>query len=275
MLKLENLISELESRNYLVSAHDAVKNGVKMHGITVRKTKDERISPCIYLEQFEEYTDPVEAADVIERILANANPISIDPDNLLKREFVLRNAYLALQRSSDQNLLKRSCNLDGIEEYAYVRGGMDEGNTWSIKLLPEHLKISGLTKEEVFEAAEKNTFSDSEISIDSMTSILASLMPSEMEYLPESELPMFVVSNKSKTHGAVQILNSAVKEWAKEHDYSRLVVLPSSIHECIILPADSNDYSIEDLSKMVVEVNSSQVSAVDQLADRAFILDVA
>lgn len=63
------------------------------------------------------------------------------------------------------------------------------------------------------------------------------------------------------------MMNEIKKEYAVEN----LVILPSSIHECIVVPK-TEDTDLGDLSRMVRDVNVSTVAEREQLANRAFII---
>lgn len=54
-----------------------------------------------------------------------------------------------------------------------------------------------------------------------------------------------------------------------------VVVIPSSIHEMLILSADILELErMEELTKMVQDVNANEVLVREQLSDRAYILDI-
>ena len=81
---------------------------------------------------------------------------------------------------------------------------------------------------------------------------------------------MYVLTNGTKTYGAAGILN---KSFIKEKSNGRsLFILPSSIHEVIIIPQD-NHTTQKSLDNMVCEVNNSQVAIEEQLADHSYYYD--
>ena len=53
---------------------------------------------------------------------------------------------------------------------------------------------------------------------------------------------------------------------------SHFFILPSSIHECIIMP-DSGHYSQENLSQMVTEINEEHLDVMEVLADKVYYYD--
>ena len=50
-------------------------------------------------------------------------------------------------------------------------------------------------------------------------------------------------------------------------------MLPSSIHECLIMPYDEN-CDMDKLTNMVDEINLDHVDESEQLADKAYIIEV-
>ena len=85
----------------------------------------------------------------------------------------------------------------------------------------------------------------------------------------QQEVPMYVLSNKSRINGASCILyKDILKDFAMVVDKD-LYVLPSSIHEVILLPSDGTQES-EQLKEMVREINQSQVEKEEVLSDSVY-----
>ena len=87
--------------------------------------------------------------------------------------------------------------------------------------------------------------------------------------LPDTdEAKMIIVTNKEKVNGAVAICDKELlSNIAREHN-SNLVILPSSIHECII--HIDNNPDMEMYSNMVREINETQVEPEEVLSDHAY-----
>ena len=90
------------------------------------------------------------------------------------------------------------------------------------------------------------------------------------EYSEEDD--MLVLSNNNRINGANNILNnSKLKEVATKIN-SDLIILPSSIHEILLLPTNNNtEMGIDDLKGMVMSVNSDKVEPEEQLSDTVYI----
>ena len=85
---------------------------------------------------------------------------------------------------------------------------------------------------------------------------------------------LYVVTNRAKYRGASAILDKTVlKEFGKKHNIKKLVVLPSSIHEMLIMPYNDS-INMNDLSFMVADVNANQVEPEERLTDRAYLIEL-
>ena len=268
---------ELISRGYEeVRISCVTKNSVRLTALSIRKDKKQNIAPCIYVtKELCDFKNAKAACDVIEKRLSeNCAPNIGDPDQLISRESILEKVTIGVQRASNQDLVKRPSKLDGIEQYLFIRGNNLDDSFWRIKLTPSLLKHANVGIDEVWCAAEANTFTESEITIQSMRNMISEMTGQEIDDISDAKL--YVVTNRNKSDGAVQIFNrKAIKSWAEKHGYKQLVVLPSSLHEVIILPKDDNEINLEGLSEMVKDINMSQVNPVDQLSDRAYLIDIA
>lgn len=95
----------------------------------------------------------------------------------------------------------------------------------------------------------------------------------DVPIISEEEEIMFVITNKSGFRGASAILNkTALKEFADKRGVKRVFILPSSIHECILVP-DNGDFTLEELSHMVADVNATEVAPQEQLPNNAYIVE--
>jgi len=80
---------------------------------------------------------------------------------------------------------------------------------------------------------------------------------------------MFVLSNNLRHFGAACILYNRVLEDIGNQLNEDFYILPSSIHEVIILPISFKPESIE-LNEMIKEINKTQVSEEEVLSDHAY-----
>ena len=82
-------------------------------------------------------------------------------------------------------------------------------------------------------------------------------------------LNMTVLTNDDRYFGAACLLIPELFQKIAEEAGRDLFLLPSSVHEIIVLP-DDGSYSRVDLEKMVIEVNSTQVVGYEVLSDHVY-----
>lgn len=93
----------------------------------------------------------------------------------------------------------------------------------------------------------------------------------EMLGFPNSGLPIYVLTNKDVKYGAGNIIIPKVRRNILNCFHGNdFYVLPSSIHEVILLPSDRITMSEEDLINMVRSINRSQVAVPDRLSDHVY-----
>jgi hypothetical protein len=85
---------------------------------------------------------------------------------------------------------------------------------------------------------------------------------------------MYVISNNRGINGASALLYPNVLHEFAERINMNFYILPSSIHECILVP-DNGKMNKASLKEMVKDVNDSQVSADEVLSNEVYYYDIA
>lgn len=137
----------------------------------------------------------------------------------------------------------------------------------------EQMEEWGYTLEELEKAASFNTPRLFPVSFRPIEELVRELIGEEiwrMDREDPSLIPMHVLTNQSKLFGAAAILYPQVL-WAVSHTLQDdLYILPSSIHECIIVPM-SVKCSRKELQEIVKEINETQVPKAEILSNHVFI----
>ena len=85
------------------------------------------------------------------------------------------------------------------------------------------------------------------------------------------EVPMYILTNKYKTNGATVLLYEGMIEALAEYFHMDLIILPSSIHELILMPVENFDpEELQYYTQVVQEVNENQVADDEVLSDHAY-----
>ena len=83
---------------------------------------------------------------------------------------------------------------------------------------------------------------------------------------------MYVLTNERKVNGATTILYSnKIKEISELHQQD-VAIIPSSIHEVILMPVESREEASQ-LHELVESVNEEHVIREEVLSDNVYIYD--
>lgn len=148
----------------------------------------------------------------------------------------------------------------------------------SVLIYNNHLDYWHISTEELLSFAQKNT----PFLLSSCCNSLAELLLPVTEQVPLTQkentrnalasspyVPMYVLTNQQRFLGACCILYDNVLKDIAQHLNCDLYILPSSIHEVIIVPATITE-SVHTLSQMVCEINQSEVSEEEILSDHIY-----
>lgn len=294
---VKNAISSTLGEEYEVDSREVLKNnGIKLLGITI-KHMDESIVPTIYLESF--YAKYKEGTMSLKSVVSTI--ISLYKDNRKdKVPFSVSNitnfdsirdiiCYKLINRDRNEELLQDApyrtiCGDLAVIYFIFVN--RDDDGTSTITIRNDMLNLWNISEEDLYDLAVNNTQQLFRGSVSSIESVLADYLSLKMdendsaEYFdlcfPEvgSGIPMYICSNTDKINGAGAVLyKDLLKEFAQRVD-SDLYVLPSSIHEVILVPTSEN-MDIDYLKNMVAEINTAEVSDEEQLSDNVFIYNRA
>lgn len=175
---------------------------------------------------------------------------------------VVVNTEVSKELFLEKNILHR----DIMDLSIVLRYKADGG---SILVSKDFLQHINMTEDEAFEFATKNALQES-YSIKNIQDILIEMIGADSfpEELPEPELPMIVVTNKEKLNGAVGLFVNEELRKAVHDKIGDFFIIPSSIHECIVVPASED--SSDAIKSIISEVNATQVSPEDKLSDTLY-----
>ena len=265
-----DIINELKNRGYEAQAQESIKNGITFEGIVIRS--ESTIAPVIYTDPIINESETVEeASDKVLRLYEAHSTAPFDVDVLKDPNWILEHITIGLQLTSNETLVKRETEFEGIEQYLMLRGEIND-SSYSLKVTPELLSTADIDTEDAWREAMIHICRDTHLI--SLDKIMEDMLGEDFDEAMMSGSPIHVITTLQKTKGAAAILNrDALSRFAREHEVDSLMVLPSSISEMLIIPFDDS-MKLEDMSAMVKEVNDTQVAPEERLTDRAYILKV-
>lgn len=149
----------------------------------------------------------------------------------------------------------------------------------SILINNDMIERYGITTEQLFADAAKYAPELRPSEIVNIADVLAEMMGIDVSEFNEQmgvhggpEIPMYVASTHDKSNGAGIIAYPGFMEMAAEKIGGDFFVLPSSVHEVILVP-DNGGGDFHELENMVQEVNATQVDPKDKLSDKVYHYD--
>lgn len=290
--KVANSVKERLGSDCDVELQDIVKNNhVILKGLVI-KDKSKNVSPTIYLDSFwEAYCAGMKyetLLDKIEDVYRRDTPgQSLDFDFFKNFDNVKdRICYKLVNAVENEEILKEIPNKPFLDlavcfYYVYKNDELGEG---TILIRNAHADMWGISVETLMECAGKNTPKLFPWESVTMENVLTECgkgenknagTDEEKDGLREEineffeEMPMYVVSNNKRMQGAACILYDGVLEELAEKFGSDFYILPSSVHEVIIMPAGNED-DISDLKDMIHTINETQVDPEDVLSDSLY-----
>ena len=287
----DELISILEDRldpGYTLRT-DMIKkhNGINKTGLTLQKgIEDSGIAPTIYVEDLYKEYNGYNMTSIVEETLSNLvirSDVSVDLDNVMSLDYIKENAYLKVintESNYDYLMDKPYISLEGFEDLSAVvilrvdittDNGDLNGNTVVDDSMLEILDIS---KSELFEIAKANSMEKDPARFESMRTVLMKNMgitedDPMADFFPPDDGKMNVLMNKSMMFGASTIMYDGIMEDIHGKLGEDFVIIPSSIHEVIIIP-ESVAPVREELLGLIREVNAGVVDSADKLSDNAY-----
>ena len=266
-----------------VTLQDITKNNdTHLDGLTILSTSS-NISPTIYLNYYySQYTQGREASDILAEILniyeTNKPDASIDVSFFTSYDKVKsRIVFKLINYKKNKDLLKDVPYFQFLDLAIVFNCLIKTDDTGSATILihNHHLALWQITKDDLYALAILNTPSLLPYDLRSMTDVLKELFQhdpvndSNLFQPSDSACPMYLLSNHCKLNGSGCILYQNLLESFAVRLKSDLYILPSSIHEVLIIPANHNN-SYQELSAMVREVNATQVSQDEILSDHVY-----
>lgn len=275
---VETKMKEVVKEDTVLSIYTAEKNnGVKRQGITISR-KGINISPTIYLEEFyEKYLEGCQVEEIVKEILRLYQEVQVKKswdENKISTFGAIesRIVYRLVNLDANRTLLKEIPYVPylNLAIVFYVMLEVNEYGTACMLIRNEHLEMWKVNANEVYERAKENTWKLLPSEFNTMRAVME-------EYRKEGSYEgmdiLHVLTNTMRSFGAAVILYEGCLEMIADFLDDNYYVLPSSIHEVIIVAEKDSPWGGVGLSEMVREINRTQVDAEDVLSDFAYYYD--
>ncbi len=262
-----------------VSLQPIIKNNnVKLDGLIIQD-RSINVSPTIYLDYYyEDFLAGKSFSCILDEIIASyQNHVpsrSIDLSFFMDYDKIkYRIIHKLIHYEQNEEILKSVPHfryLDLAVVFCCYLSDTPDGNA-SILIYNHHLKLWHISAEHLYDLAIKNTPILLPYELKSMEDTLKNLCPDlpMISMNTAARSGMYVLSNTEKLYGASTILYPNVLSFFAKSIGCDIYILPSSIHEVLLLPQDSFSH-ISDLNCIIKDINASQVLKEEILSDHAY-----
>lgn len=251
-----------------VQVSEVIKNNDQiLYGMSILKP-EQNISPTLYLEKwYEGYL----RGKSLESILKEIACIRIDAD--IPEKFDIRQ-IMDFENCQDKiypRIINRNLNekmlvnkpyktLEDLAISYFIKIGDLTDGAATMMINDELMKNWNITQDELHSVALKNE-QNVKYSVRSMSSVLKSIGNDMsfwgVENVFDDSIPFFIVTNENGINGSAVLLNTDYLKMI-EHKIGKFYILPSSVHEIIVLPESEVNDAVY-LKEMVKDVNDSVV----------------
>lgn len=251
-------------------------NGVSKAGLSIREDEHD-VSPLLYLD---DYYIHYQNGELLENIIRN---IRADYDKKVQMAAVKipnLQEFENIRGRVIYRLVNYEKNKDILEDCPHIRlhdlavtfrwvAHIDDVGVSTSLITNKQVKEWGVSVNDLVLAARQNTPRLFPAQIIDMEEMLAGMVSF---ILYPSAIPMYILTNEQELNGASALLyGDILKDFANKKG-ADMYILPSSIHEVIMIPADRID-DPKKLSSMVHEANTTVVSTGDVLSDSVYYYD--
>lgn len=262
-------------------------------GMTVRKD-DQSIAPTVNLDRYYDmYQEYDENLDIVMQQISDivmVKPIHLDMSMFTNYEVAKEHLFIRVSDAerNDEVLgrLPHRC-VENLAITYHIVAEIGEEGIGSTPITHQMLSTFGITEEQLHQDALENSPKIFPAKVEAIGAMMDKMMREDMRRsgMTDEEIdlyfenmglnqptPLTVVTNEHQTNGAAVLFYPGQMEQLGESLKGDFFILPSSTHEVLILP-DDGGMSYQELKAMVMEINSTQVSPEDRLADEVYHYD--
>lgn len=237
---------------------------------------DRNIVPAIYLgPYYQAYTEGVKLDVILQKIadvyMESMEQVGEFSADRFQYEKVKNGIFVVVQNAEmNRDLLEKVPHeiRDDLALLYRVNVELSNGEKGSVLIHNTHLESWGIDEKTLKEVAWNNMHNYYPPEFSTMSNVLRSVGYVEVPEAAEL-VEMYVLSNREKQYGAAYMFDTEVMSRIAEGIGGDIVVIPSSIHESILLKKQK-DTDFDMLREMVKEVNRTQLHPTEILSDEVY-----
>ena len=266
-------------------------------GLTVTREGD-TLAPTINLNNlFDSYSKhPEHSITAVMQEVASViqhTPETFDIGRIMDYDRVKKNLFMRLSAAEkNKDLLEHAPHIrkEDLAITFHIMLDQSDKGTATTMINDNMMEAYGIDLDQLYQDALLNSPVICPAQIENMGEALSRMMIEDMksagappEVIQEMEKdlkesnkdnPMTIITNDRLVDGASAIFYPGVMDLVGERMKGDYFILPSSVHETLVVPDDGR-VSLQELTDMVKEVNMTQVNPEDQLTDQVYHYDIA
>ncbi len=302
---IKDSITAIIGNERKVNIHKIIKNNdIELDGLTIMSSET-NISPTIYLnDYYKDYLNGTNIGDIVYDIygLYEQQNHKLDFDLSFFSDFSQikeRLMFKLINFDANKKLLSEVPYIKyldlAIVFYCFIEN--DTLGDATVLIHTNHMDIWDVKPDELYNYAIINTPITLPPVITNMNEIIRELIIDKLQHeyiiadtddydvpfedmadsflniINNKEQPsMYILTNTHRSNGSACILYKDVLKQFSVQFNSDLFIIPSSIHEVILIPY-SDDISPEQLNEMVKDINTKEVDAIEVLSNHIYRYD--
>lgn len=261
-MKMNEVKSVLTANGISYEEKQTVKGSCVVDALAIG---DGHIKPTVYERTVESFETEEEVMDFVKRITGNVPDVRIDA--IKDTEYIKDHCISCIRHETDADTAVVWPCWGDLQEYIRIQLGDDgKGGNMSCIVTEALMDQIDMDAEELRTYARDNL--RKRVSIKSMAEVLLGLTGKDMMDGMD-EMSLFVATVDSMTYGAsVMLLEDVLNDFCLVHNLSSVRIIPSSLHEILLVVAPEADES--SLNDMIQSVNASELDPFDVLSDHAY-----
>ena len=252
-------------------------NGTEKHSLIAAR-EGAAICPCINMDDYyRQYREGDDIDDLAAGVLESCRrdvPVSLgDVASFKDWKQMERRVFARLVNTGkNEGLLLERPHRDYLDlslmYYARIEcSGPEECGT--VQICNGHMHLWGVDEKTLFQAAWKNMQDAEDAAFESMEDIVSAFFHCPGQNLDTggpADVQMYVLGSTGRVYGAVHMCNPEALQMASERMGGDFWILPSSVHELILVPLHQAEAGAQGLAEIVREVNDTKVEPQDILS---------
>ena len=280
--RLMEMMQEHFGDEYELERTEVTKNNGIVYDAVILHMEDSNAAPVVYLDYlYEDYLDGSSLDDIImkvkeytenERTLAAVQ--SAKATDFEKCKDMIMAKLINAERNAE--LLERGIPHRKLLDLAivyYIFLDANDDRMYTTIITDALLKYWNVTEEVLYDLAMSNMEKKLPAKVSRLEAVLFGdeSEEDEMLFTEDSQYPeLLLMTNSYNVHGAITVLYPGILQEIADRNHTDLVVLPSSVHEILIMK-DDGKMTREEIDRMIQSINDESVRRDEVLADHAYV----